>query len=98
MVIVLKPMATFRNNNGLTKHAHTGRWGFSTIFKHLSGFEFFLLPSRFHACPSASQRKTLKLSNKSLSQNNFWKVGEKRCKAPGFLCSAQHFSYILAVF
>jgi len=32
----------------------TGRWGFCGIFEHFSGFEFFLLPSRVHARPSAS--------------------------------------------
>jgi len=34
--------------------ACTGRWGFCVIYKHFSGFEFFLLPSRVHAHPSAS--------------------------------------------
>jgi hypothetical protein len=31
----------------------TGRWGFCRIFKHFSGFEFFLLPNRIHARPGA---------------------------------------------
>ncbi|MEK6753484.1 MAG: hypothetical protein AABZ00_14600 [Chloroflexota bacterium] len=30
-----------------------GRWGFCAIFKHFSGFEFLLLPSRVHTRPSA---------------------------------------------
>jgi len=34
--------------------ACTGRWGFCGIFEHFSGFEFFLLPNRIHARPSAS--------------------------------------------
>ena len=33
--------------------ACTGRWGFCGIFKHFSGFGFFLLPSRVHARPHA---------------------------------------------
>ena len=28
---------------------HTGQVGFAAIFKHFSGFKFFLLPSRVHA-------------------------------------------------
>ncbi len=34
--------------------ACTGRWGVCGIFEHFSGFEFFLLPSRVHTRPSAS--------------------------------------------
>jgi len=34
---------------------HCGRWGFCCTYgKHFSGFEFFLLPNRIHARPSAS--------------------------------------------
>jgi len=37
-------------------HGCTGRWGFCGTLrvKHFSDFEFFLLPSRVHARPSAS--------------------------------------------
>jgi len=34
--------------------ACTGRWGVCAIYEHFPGFEFFLLPSRVHAHPSAS--------------------------------------------
>ncbi len=34
--------------------ACTGQVGFVAIFKHFSGFEFFLLPSIVHARPPAS--------------------------------------------
>jgi len=34
--------------------ACSGRLGFCGIFKHFSGFEFFLLPSRVHARPAAA--------------------------------------------
>jgi hypothetical protein len=37
----------------LPNTACTGRWGFCDIFKHFSGFEFFLLPNRIHARPNA---------------------------------------------
>jgi hypothetical protein len=45
----VKPRATAPPNK-----ACTGRWGFCGIFKHFSGFGFFLLPNRIHAHPSAS--------------------------------------------
>ena len=38
----------------LANKACTGRWGFCRIFKHFSGFEFFLLPNIVHARPPAS--------------------------------------------
>jgi len=38
----------------LPNKACTGRWGFCGIFKHFSGFGFFLLPNIIHARPSAS--------------------------------------------
>jgi hypothetical protein len=41
----------------VAKKAYTGRWGFRGIFKHFSGFEFFLLPSIVHARPSAMLRE-----------------------------------------
>jgi hypothetical protein len=37
--------------------ACTGRWGFCGVFEHFPRFEFFLLPSRIHARPSASTLK-----------------------------------------
>jgi len=37
--------------------ACTGRWGFCGFFEYFSGFEFFLLPSRIHARPSAMLRE-----------------------------------------
>ena len=37
-------MQTFRPNT-----ACTGHWGVCRIFKHFSGFEFFLLPNIVHA-------------------------------------------------
>jgi len=44
--------------------ACTGRWGLppagtacGTYGKHFSGFEFFLLSNRVHACPSAMLRE-----------------------------------------
>ncbi len=39
---------------GLRFHANTGQVGFVAIFKHFSGFEFFLLSSRVHARPHAT--------------------------------------------
>jgi hypothetical protein len=42
-------------DKGPPNTACTGRWGFSgTYGKHVSGFEFSLLPNRVHARPSAS--------------------------------------------
>jgi len=41
----------------------TGRWGFCRIFKHFSGFGFFLLPSRVHARPSAMLRERKPLAS-----------------------------------
>jgi hypothetical protein len=35
-------------------HANTGRCGFCAVYKHFSGFKFFLLPGTVHARPSAS--------------------------------------------
>jgi hypothetical protein len=34
--------------------ACAGCWGFCAIYKHFSDLEFFLLPNRVHARPSAS--------------------------------------------
>jgi hypothetical protein len=41
--------------NVLPSIARTGRWGFSGISKHFSGFEFILLSNIVYAHPAASK-------------------------------------------
>jgi len=43
-----------RNNIDEPNSACTGQVGFVASFRHLSGFEFFLLPKLVHARPPAS--------------------------------------------
>ena len=50
----------------LPNKACTGRWGFCGIFEHFSGFEFFLLPSRVHARPTASNANRWAAFNENL--------------------------------
>ncbi len=50
--------------------ACTGRWGFCAIFEQFSGFEFFLLPNRVHARPSASNANRWTLSITPLDKRN----------------------------
>jgi len=55
-----------KNNHPQTppNKACTGRWGFCAVYKHFSGFEFFLLPNRVHARPSASNANRWAASQK----------------------------------
>ena len=65
------------NPVGLRFHANTGRWGFCAIYKHFSGFEFFLLPNIVHARPSAMLRERKPLGgNASRSSDKMERMNE----------------------
>jgi hypothetical protein len=49
--------------------ACTGQVGFCGIFKHFSGFEFFLLPGIVHARPPASNASRWAAVNDSFSSD-----------------------------
>ena len=52
----------------LPNTACTGRWGVCAVYKHFSGFEFILLPSRVHAHPSASNANRWLASQRAKSK------------------------------
>ena len=57
--------------------ACTGQVGFVAIFRHFSGFEFSLLPSRVHARPPASNANRWATGIVRVANRQVWCFQEK---------------------